>query len=122
MQDNPYSGLNQSKPRAVWSSLEQQRRPQPPLLFRTPPTPEEGARLHLEEVWHDRRSGHYRLATDSGFALHVSGSGATVDAAHTAAYTLIDKLVLPHQFYRTDVGESFARSDAARLKEWGWLQ
>jgi phosphoribosylamine--glycine ligase len=93
-----------------------------PLLFRTPPTPEEGARLHLEEVWHDRRGGHYRLATDTGFALHVSGCGATVDAARAAAYGLIDQIVLPHQFYRTDIGASFARSDAAKLKEWGWLQ
>jgi phosphoribosylamine---glycine ligase len=93
-----------------------------PLLFRTPPTPEEWAHLHLEEVWHDRRSDHYRLATDSGFALHVSGTGATVADARAAAYGLIDQLVLPHRFYRTDIGASFARSDAARLKEWGWLQ
>jgi phosphoribosylamine--glycine ligase len=93
-----------------------------PLLFRTPLTPAEEAHLHLEEVWHDRRSGHYRLATDSGFALHVSGTGATVDAARDAAYALIDKIVLPHQFYRTDIGEQFARSDAAQLKEWGWMQ
>jgi phosphoribosylamine--glycine ligase len=93
-----------------------------PLLFRAPLTPEEEARLHLEEVWHDRRSGHYRLATDSGFTLHVSGTGATVAAARDAAYALIDKLVLPHRFYRTDIGEQFARSDAAQLKEWGWMQ
>ena len=93
-----------------------------PLLFRAPPTPEEWARLHLEEVWHDRRSGHHRLATDSGFALHVSGTGATVEAARIAAYALIDKIVLPHRFYRTDIGAQFANTDAARLKEWGWMQ
>lgn len=93
-----------------------------PLLFRTPPRPEEWAHLHLEEVWHDRRSGEYRLATDSGFALHVSGIGTTVQAARAAAHALIDRIVLPHRFYRTDIGERFAREDAARLKGWGWLQ
>lgn len=54
-----------------------------PLLFRAPPTPEEWTRLHLEEVWHVRRGGHHRLATDSGFALRVSGAGATAAAART---------------------------------------
>ena len=91
-----------------------------PLQFRAPPTPEEWARLHLEEVWHDRRSGEYRLATDSGFALHVSGTGRTVQATRAAAHALIDKIVLPHKFYRTDIGERFARNDAAQLKAWGW--
>ena len=93
-----------------------------PLLFRTPPTPAEWSRLHLEEVWHDRRSGEYRLATDSGFALHVSGTGKSVRAARAHARALIDKIVLPHKFYRTDIGESYLRTDAARLKEWGWLR
>jgi phosphoribosylamine--glycine ligase len=93
-----------------------------PILFRAPPTPEEWARLHLEEVWHDRRSNEYRLATDSGFALHVSGAGRTVKAARAAAHALIDQIVLPHKFYRTDIGERFARNDAAQLKAWGWLR
>lgn len=92
-----------------------------PLLFRAPPTPEEWAHLHLEEVWHDRRSNAYRLATDTGFALHVSGTGKTVKAARAAAQSLIDQIVLPHRFYRTDIGERFARNDAAQLKSWGWL-
>jgi phosphoribosylamine--glycine ligase len=93
-----------------------------PLLFRAPPTPEEWARIHLEEVWHERRSGEYRLATDSGFALHVSGTGKTVKAARAAAHALIDQIVLPHKFHRIDIGERFIRNDAAQLKEWGWLQ
>lgn len=92
-----------------------------PLLFRAPPTPEEWAHLHLEEVWRDRRCGEYRLATDSGFALHVSGTGRTVKAARAAAHALIDNIVLPHKFHRTDIGERFARNYAARLKDWGWL-
>ena len=45
-----------------------------------------------------------------------------LEAARAAAYGLIDQIVLPHQFYRTDIGEQFANTDAARLKEWGWLQ
>ena len=92
-----------------------------PLLFRTPPTPEEWARIHFEEVWHDRRSDEYRLATDTGFALHISGTGKTVAAARAATHGLIDQIVLPHKFHRTDIGERFAQEDAARLKAWGWL-
>lgn len=93
-----------------------------PLLFRIAPTAEEWSRLHLEEIWHDRRNDCHRLATDSGFALHVSGTGASVEAARRAAYGLVDQIVLPHRFYRTDIGERFARHDAAQLKAWGWLR
>ena len=92
-----------------------------PILFRVPPTPAEWTRLHLEEVWHDQRSGHYRLATNYGFALHVSGLGETIAAARSEACGLIDNIVLPHKFYRTDIGEAFANRDAARLREWGWM-
>ena len=93
-----------------------------PLLFRTPPTPEAWMHLHLEEVWHDRGGDEYRVATDTGFALHVSGTGRTVKAARAAAHGLIDQIVLPHKFHRTDIGERFMHTDAARLKEWGWLR
>lgn len=92
-----------------------------PLLFHATPTAEEWSHLHLEEVWHDRSSDSFRLATDSGFALHVSGVGTSVTAARQAAYRLVDQLVLPHKYCRTDIGEHFAGHDAALLKQWGWL-
>lgn len=56
-----------------------------------------------------------------GFVLHVSGTGKSVEAARKQAYALIDKIVIPKMFYRTDIGVKFAKEDRKKLKEWGYV-
>jgi phosphoribosylamine---glycine ligase len=61
------------------------------------------------------------ISGENGFVMHVSGRGSTIAEARTNAYTLIEKVMIPKMFYRTDVGLSFAEKNQAQLNEWGWL-
>ena len=65
------------------------------------------------EVWH--------TCSDTGYILHVSGMGATVEEARDMAYQRIDNLVLPKMFYRHDIGLRFLKQDRERLRQWGWM-
>jgi phosphoribosylamine--glycine ligase len=92
------------------------------ILFKGDLTAEEMNRLHFEEVA-IRRNGkeHYYIAGPNGYTLYVTGFGKTVEEARTQAYALIDKLIIPKMFYRTDIGEKFMNRDERRLREWGWI-
>lgn len=81
---------------------------------------EEENRIHFEEVSR-RKDGTYYVSSEGGFVLHVSGTGKTVEAARQQAYALIDKIVIPKMFYRTDIGVKFAKEDRKKLKEWGYV-
>jgi len=65
------------------------------------------------EIWH--------TCSDTGYILHVSGMGASVEEARDMAYQRIDNLVIPKMFYRHYIGMRFLRQDRALLTQWGWM-
>ncbi len=65
-------------------------------------------------------NGDWRLAGSSGYALVVTGSGATVEEARRETYNRIKNIIIPNMFYRSDIGERWIR-DADLLLTWGYL-
>lgn len=90
------------------------------IFFKETLTDEEKNRIHFERVSR-RKTGEYYIAKDDGFVLHTTGTGKTVEQARNKAYSLIDKLVIPKMFYRTDIGLRFIEGDRVKLKKWGYL-
>ena len=93
------------------------------ILFKKPLSEGEMNRLHFEEVSMKRsnRKDHYYIAGSNGYILYVTGFGSTVQKARDKAYALIDKIVIPKMFYRTDIGLKFIERDRELLKKWGYL-
>jgi len=93
------------------------------LRFRKPLSNEDANHIHFEEISLKESKGErkYSIAGRSGFILYVTGSGSSVQDARRMAYRLTKNIILPKMFYRTDIGESFIKKDAKRLKRWGWI-
>lgn len=93
------------------------------ILFKEALSEDERNRLHFEEVSLKRRQGNnqFYIAGRNGFILYVTGVGRTVAKARAQAYSLVNKLVIPKMFYRTDIGLKFIERDEKLLKEWGWI-
>lgn len=90
------------------------------IFFKGELTDEERNHIHFEEV-SKTRNGGYRVSGNTGFVLHVSGVGASAEEARKHVYALIDKIVIPKMFYRTDIGEKFIKEDKKKLQQWGWI-
>lgn len=90
------------------------------VLFKEKLTVDELNRVHFEEVSSNGKN-NYCIAGSNGFILYVTGSGKTVQEARKKAYSLIDKIVIPKMFYRTDIGLKFVERDREVLKNWGYL-
>ena len=86
-------------------------------------TEEEENNVYLEEVNVVEKDGEtkYIISGGSGYIAHVAGFGRTVGEARRRMYGLIDKIVIPKVFYRTDIGLKFIDGDEEKLKEWGWI-
>jgi phosphoribosylamine---glycine ligase len=93
------------------------------IFFRKEPTAGEMNSIHFEEVSlrKKRKIKQYYISSKTGFILHVTGTGKTVEEAREKAYALIRKIVIPKMFYRTDIGLKFIQEDRKKLKEWGWI-
>ncbi|MHB8988110.1 MAG: phosphoribosylglycinamide synthetase C domain-containing protein [Desulfobulbia bacterium] len=109
--------------------LQTTERPRPLPLglrirFHDQPDEAELMHFHPEEITMQRdQQGQeaWHTCSDSGYILHVSGMGATVEEAREMAYQRIDNLVIPKMFYRHDIGLRFLKQDKARLTQWGWI-
>ena len=79
--------------------------------------------MHFEEVSvkKEKKSLKYIISSKTGFILHVTNTGQTVEQAMRNTYDLVDKIVIPKMFYRTDIGKSFIEGDESKLKKWGWI-
>lgn len=84
---------------------------------------EEFDHIHFEEVSIERKEGkdNYYIAGNTGYILYITGFGNTVDEARDQVYRLIDKIIIPKMFYRTDIGLRFIQRDQHLLKKWGWI-
>ncbi len=74
--------------------------------------------LHLGQV--KLVDDDWRLAGYSGYALIVTGSGTTMEAARKQAYQRVENIMIPNMFYRTDIGVRWF-TDSDKLHTWGYL-
>lgn len=91
------------------------------IFFREKLTKEEMSQIHFEEVALDKKNNHYKIAGKNGFIAYITGMGSTIEAARKNVYSLIDKIIIPKMFYRTDIGVKFEKKDYKKLKKWGWI-
>jgi phosphoribosylamine--glycine ligase len=85
------------------------------VLFKTPGR--EG--FHIEDV--KAVDGEWRVTGTSGVVLIVCGSGPTMKQAQRQAYNRVRNVMIPHMYYRDDIGERWTE-DSDRLHAWGYLR
>lgn len=56
-----------------------------------------------------------------GTVMIVSGTAPTVKQAQQQVYNRIKNIIIPHMYYRTDIGDRWME-DADRLHTWGYLR
>ena len=74
--------------------------------------------IHIGEV--KLEEGDWRIAGNSGYALVITGSGATVADAIDKAYQNVKNVMIPNMFYRSDIGQRWTH-DSDRLISWGYV-
>lgn len=79
--------------------------------------PTEG--VHLEDL--KLSHGEWMITGAAGVALIVCGNGSTMAQAQKQAYTRIKNILIPHMYYRTDIGDRWLE-DSDRLMSWGLLR
>lgn len=85
-------------------------------------TEEDFRHIHFEEISKktDGDEGYY-ISDDRGYALYVTAVGETVLETQRLLHKRVKKIHIPKMFYRNDIGSSFMKSDAKKLREWGYL-
>ena len=83
------------------------------ILFKKPPVGIHHCDIRLVD-------GDWRIAGSSGYVAVVTGSGPTMVDAQREAYGRVKNMILPNMFYRTDIGNRWAR-DGDLLQTWGLL-
>lgn len=74
--------------------------------------------IHIGEV--KLEEGDWHIAGRSGYALVVTGSGASMSDAIVEAYQNVKNVMIPNMFYRSDIGQRWFR-DIDMLLTWGYL-
>ncbi len=74
--------------------------------------------IHIGEV--KREKDDWYIAGESGYALVVTGSGATVADAIKESYQHVKNVMIPNMFYRSDIGQRWSR-DSDMLLSWGYF-
>ena len=77
------------------------------------------AGVHIEEV--KQVNGRWLVTGGSGAVLVVVGLGSTMRKAQVRAYARLENVVIPHMYYRDDIGDHWA-DDVDRLLSWGYLR
>ena len=86
------------------------------ILFKTPSR--EG--IHIEDV--KLVNGEWVVTGTSGVVLIVCGLGPTMKQAQRQAYNRVKNVMIPHMYYREDVGDRWSEEDSDRLHAWGYLR
>lgn len=76
--------------------------------------------LHLGEV--GLVDGDLVTSGLYGWTVVVTGTGATIAEAQSAAYARASKVTAPHVRYRLDIGDKLLRGDLQLLTDWGWMK
>lgn len=74
--------------------------------------------IHIGEV--KQEDGDWHIAGNSGYALVVTGSGATMSDAIDEAYQNVRNVMIPNMFYRSDIGRRWTH-DSDMLISWGYI-
>jgi phosphoribosylamine-glycine ligase len=74
--------------------------------------------IHIGEV--KLEEGDWHIAGNSGYALVVTGAGATMADAIDKAYQNVRNVMIPNMFYRTDIGQRWTH-DSDMLLSWGYI-
>jgi phosphoribosylamine--glycine ligase len=74
--------------------------------------------IHIGEV--KLEEGDWHIAGLSGYALVVTGSGATMADAIENAYQSVRNVMIPNMFYRSDIGLRWTH-DSDMLLSWGYI-
>ncbi|MEI6587585.1 MAG: hypothetical protein WCO05_01405 [Candidatus Moraniibacteriota bacterium] len=84
---------------------------------------EEFSHIHFEEVKVKRKNNedYYFIAGSTGYVIYITECGNTVYEARNKTNKIIEKIIIPKMFHRTDIGLNFVKKDYKLLKEWGWI-
>jgi phosphoribosylamine-glycine ligase len=74
--------------------------------------------IHIGEV--KQENGDWHIAGNSGYALVVTASGATMSDAIEKAYQNVSNVMIPNMFYRSDIGRRWSQ-DSDKLLSWGYI-
>jgi phosphoribosylamine--glycine ligase len=93
------------------------------ILFSDAITNDNLIHINFEEVSKLQTTGspnldQYYWAGTNGWVMHVSGTGKTITDAQKNVYTLINQIIMPMKFYRTDIGNRVKNHDLKMLKKW----
>jgi phosphoribosylamine--glycine ligase len=86
------------------------------ILFKTPSR--EG--IHIEDV--KLLNDEWVVTGTSGVVLIVCGVGPTMKQAQRQAYNRVRNVMIPHMYYREDIGDRWSEEDSDRLHAWGYLR
>jgi len=75
--------------------------------------------VHFEDV--KLVNQEWVITGNSGVILVVVGTGATMKQAQKQAYARIRNLIIPHMYYRVDIGNRWFE-DSDKLHSWGYLR
>jgi phosphoribosylamine--glycine ligase len=74
--------------------------------------------IHIGEV--KLEDGDWHIAGNSGYALIVTGAGATMSDAIEKSYQNVRNVMIPNMFYRSDIGQRWTH-DSDMLLSWGYI-
>jgi len=86
------------------------------ILFKTPNR--DG--IHIEDV--KLVNDEWLVTGTSGVVLIVCGVGPTMKQAQRQAYNRVRNVMIPHMYYREDIGDRWSEEDSDRLHAWGYLR
>jgi|FLOH01.1.fsa_nt_gi phosphoribosylamine---glycine ligase len=75
--------------------------------------------VHIEDV--KLVNGEWVVTGTSGVILVVVGTGLTMKQAQNQVYARIKNIMMPHMYYRTDIGDRWYE-DSDKLHNWGYLR
>ena len=75
--------------------------------------------VHIEDV--KKFNNEWLVTGSSGVVLIVCGTGPTMKQAQAQVYGRIKNIIIPHMYYRTDIGDRWYE-DSDRLHTWGYLR
>lgn len=79
--------------------------------------PTEG--VHIEDI--KMVNGEWLITGTAGVALIVCGTGQTMKQTQAQVYNRIKNIIIPHMYYRDDIGERWFE-DSDKLHTWGYLR